>query len=399
MNRALIALLVLFCQSIYSQNIGITYQAVIYDPTGEELPGADNPLSPLANTDVCLKFGIIDGLSALEYQEEVAVTTDRFGMVNLLIGTNIQTGGYANGFSEVSWSADVKYLKVDVDPSGSCVDEAYEELSYQPFTYIPFAFYSPASDIPGPEGPQGEQGPQGPIGMTGPQGATGPIGPQGNTGPQGIQGETGPQGPVGATGPAGADGAPGPAGANGAQGPPGEAGSNGLSSLIATEVEAAGGNCPQGGVKINTGLDTNENGILDPGEVLNTDFICNGLFPEGTAIGNTTFWDGSQWVTNNNNLYNDGSNVMIGTTNIESSSAFTVSSANQGFLMPRMTQTERDAISNPATGLLVFQTDNNPGFYYFDGSIWVVIGAGGNNNNSGSGSAGNQTLIYTTRGF
>lgn len=375
------------------QNIGITYQAVIYDPSGEELPGVDNPLSPLSNTDICLKFGIIDALSALEYQEEVAVTTDRFGMVNLLIGTNIQTGGYADSFTEVTWSADVKYLKVDVDPSGSCVDEAYEELSYQPFTYIPFAFYSPASDIPGPEGPQGEQGPQGPIGLTGPQGDTGPIGPQGS------EGQQGPAGPQGTQGPPGADGPQGPPGADGAQGPPGESGTNGLNSLIATEVEAAGGNCPQGGVKISTGIDTNENGILDPGEILNTDFICDGLVPEGTAAGNTTYWDGTQWVTNSNNLYNDGSNVMIGTTSIESSSAFTVSSSNQGFLMPRMTLTERDAINNPATGLLVFQTDNNPGFYYFDGSAWVLIGSGGNNNSSVSGSAGNQTLIYTTRGF
>ena len=67
--------------------------------------------------------------------------------------------------------------------------------------------------------------------------------------------------------------------------------------------------------------------------------------------------------------------------------------------MPRMTMSERDAINNPALGLLVFQTDSSPGFYFFDGSLCVSINSGGSSNNSGSGSSANQTLIYTTRGF
>lgn len=179
MKNILLILTLTICQFVTAQNVGITYQAVIYDPAGEDLPGANNPIVPMANADVCLRFGIIDSAGGLEYEEEVPFTTDRFGMVNLLIGTNIQTGGYAPSFLEVTWSADAKYLKVDVDISGTCNDENYEELSNQPFTYMPFAFYSPASDIPGPEGPQGETGPQGPIGLTGPQGATGPLGPQG----------------------------------------------------------------------------------------------------------------------------------------------------------------------------------------------------------------------------
>ena len=39
---------------------------------------------------------------------------------------------------------------------------------------------------------------------------------------------------------------------------------------------------------------------------------------------------------------------------------------------PRMTQTQRDAIASPATGLLIYQTDNTPGFYY-DGAAWTAI--------------------------
>ena len=41
----------------------------------------------------------------------------------------------------------------------------------------------------------------------------------------------------------------------------------------------------------------------------------DGLLPNGTAIGNTTFWDGTEWVADNNNLFNAGSNIGIGNTN------------------------------------------------------------------------------------
>ena len=87
-------LFLLFVSSFgFAQSSGITYQAVIYNPNGEELPGVDNPYAPLTNQNVCLQFGIIDASGNVEYQEEVQVTTDAFGMVNLLIGTNTQTGG------------------------------------------------------------------------------------------------------------------------------------------------------------------------------------------------------------------------------------------------------------------------------------------------------------------
>jgi len=179
-----ILLLLLFISSLgFSQSSGITYQAVIYNPNGEELPGIDNPYAPLTNQDVCLQFGIVDADGNVEYQEEVQVTTDAFGMVNLLIGTNSQTGGYAADFAGVEWSADAKFLKVDLDIKGNCTD--FEELSYQPFTYVPFAYYSPASDVPGPEGPQGPAGANGQDGNDGQDGATGPAGSTGQAGPAG----------------------------------------------------------------------------------------------------------------------------------------------------------------------------------------------------------------------
>ena len=53
---------------------------------------------------------------------------------------------------------------------------------------------------------------------------------------------------------------------------------------------------------------------------------------------------------------------------------------DKGILIPRMTSTQRDAITAPATGLLVYQTDDTPGFYHYNGSSWVKIDAGGDGN-------------------
>jgi hypothetical protein len=57
-------------------------------------------------------------------------------------------------------------------------------------------------------------------------------------------------------------------------------------------------------------------------------------------------------------LISEASNaqVGIGTTNPEISSMLDIQSTDKGFLMPRLTTAERDAISSPATGLLIYNT-------------------------------------------
>jgi len=59
-----------------------------------------------------------------------------------------------------------------------------------------------------------------------------------------------------------------------------EAGSSGFNSLINIIPLSAGNTCPTGGVKIETGLDANRNGMLDPSEVTNSENLCNG----GTGV-------------------------------------------------------------------------------------------------------------------
>jgi len=43
-----------------------------------------------------------------------------------------------------------------------------------------------------------------------------------------------------------------------------------------------------------------------------------------------------------------------------------------------MTESERDLITAPATGLLIYQTNNTPGFYYYNSTAWVPFGGADN---------------------
>ena len=51
-------------------------------------------------------------------------------------------------------------------------------------------------------------------------------------------------------------------------------------------------------------------------------------------------------------------NVGVGTATPDNSAVLDASSTTQGLLAPRMSQVQRNAIGAPATGLLVYQTDN-----------------------------------------
>jgi hypothetical protein len=65
--------------------------------------------------------------------------------------------------------------------------------------------------------------------------------------------------------------------------------------------------------------------------------------------------------------------VGIGTTTPDPSAALDIKSINKGILIPRLTKTQREQITAPAQGLLVYQTDADTGFYAFMGTKWSSL--------------------------
>jgi len=74
----------------------------------------------------------------------------------------------------------------------------------------------------------------------------------------------------------------------------------------------------------------------------------------------------------------EGQNTAITDDNAytaHSSAMLDVKSLTKGMLVPRMTSVQRDAIVLPATGLLIFDTNENV-FYYYTGSTWSNLSVG-----------------------
>jgi len=91
-------------------------------------------------------------------------------------------------------------------------------------------------------------------------------------------------------------------------------------------------------------------------------------------------------------------NIGIGTTTPHASAMLDVVSTNKGLLIPRVTEANRPA--SPATGLLIYQTNNTPGFYYYNGSAWLMLGGGSGFTLPYTGStAGNALNITSTGGI
>ena len=85
----------------------------------------------------------------------------------------------------------------------------------------------------------------------------------------------------------------------------------------------------------------------------------------------------------------------------DNSSMLDVKSTEKGLLLPRMTLTQRNAITSPATGLLIYQTNVTPGFYYNSGTsgspVWVYVGSGfGWSLTGNAGTSATTSFIGTT---
>jgi len=103
------------------------------------------------------------------------------------------------------------------------------------------------------------------------------------------------------------------------------------------------------------------------------------------------------FALNTGNAFGQGMAVNTSGSAADASAILDASSSTQGMLVPRMTDIQRTGISNPATGLLVYQTNGTPGFYYNSGTpgvpAWVSLNALSNVTTQGNTFNGNNQLV------
>lgn len=194
-----------------------------------------------------------------------------------------------------------------------------------------------------PDGSSVEVGP-GPAGKDGAAGTNGTDGAAGASGRDGAPGEDGTSctvtkdpdagvttiacgdgttatvvdGAEGAKGDTGAKGDKGDTGEKGDTGDAGIPGTPGPVSLVKLDEESTGTNCPAGGVKVSSGVDTSGNGVLEPGEVTQERYLCApgapdaGIPPCTTLEGNYTVANTLDWQL----LAQSGCTALPGTLTI-----------------------------------------------------------------------------------
>lgn len=259
---------------------GINYQAVMRNSSG----------NLVTNSTVAIRVQIRQGSAtgSAVYQERQSIVSSSQGLINMVIGAGTpQTGT----FNAINWAVGPFFVNLGVDFSNGV---NYQDFGTQQLMSVPYALYAKSS---------GNQLNQWRYGNTAPPSSLGNFGDfyldvitgnvyyknnnttwvltgniKGPDGPAGAQGITGPSGTTGATGPQGVAGTNGTNGANG---------TNGQNTLVKTTTEPAGANCTTGGVKIEYGLDTNNNGVLDVSEINAslTKYICNGAVGATGASG------------------------------------------------------------------------------------------------------------------
>lgn len=92
-----------------------------------------------------------------------------------------------------------------------------------------------------------------------------------------------------------------------------------------------------------------------------------------TQIGSSAFVN--PWTLNGNDVYNTTGDVGIGTSSPQASALLDLTSTTKGFLPPRMTTAQRDAISPVVTGLVVYNTTINQ-LETYTGTRWNPLALG-----------------------
>ena len=395
-----ITLMLTFYQGFAQAPNGINYQAVVRTSNG----------SLVQNQSIELKFVLsrtINNLVDQVYEEVHNVTTNDYGLVNLVLGNGQNSSG---DFSSIDWSQGEYYIETYKDgvlftsqnlqsvpfalfsnKSGSEIDSIADNGDGTlTFHFVHGGSYTSGvlSGIQGPVGNDGADGVDGVDGLPGSDGADGASAyevwlNQGNTGTEQdfLNSLQGPSGNDGADGVDGVDGLPGLDGADGAsayevwlnqgntgteqdflnslQGPAGNDGADGVDG--------------QGGVSV-AGTNVTITGVgtpLDPYVISSSDNVDDSdnnptneiqdIATDGSA-GNVSISDGSTISINVNDADNNPANEITtvidngnGTTTITDVLGGTVTVDNDGI------DDVDDADNNPTNEIQDISTDGSAG--------------------------------------
>lgn len=145
-------------------------------------------------------------------------------------------------------------------------------------------------------------------------------------------------------------------------------GSNGLSALIQSTAEPGGINCSTGGIKVESGLDTNTNGLLDTSEVTSTRYVCNGIAGSGMLNGTS---GGQIYLTSSSSPYNVQTPTTV-TGDVQISAAGVTSISNNAVTTTKINNGSVTISKISATG-----TPSASTYLRGDGSWQSAGGSGG----------------------
>jgi hypothetical protein len=272
------------------------------------------------------------------YVETQTATTNGNGLVSIKIGTGTATTGT---FAGINWAAGTYFIKTETDPAGG---SNYTITGTQEILSVPYAMYAAKS---------GDATTMGAIG--------GSSTANGGTITAGVLSLT----PANAT--------------------------NG--GIVTTGAQTFAGNkIFNDNVGIGTATPPAKLSVLAgpsqpsiPG-TSSTGVFRIGVRPnEGMDFGKSNTAPYSGWIQNGFANFSEplslnplGGNVGIGTMTPAESAQLDVSSSTKGFLPPRMTAAQRNAIVSPAPGLMLYCTNcgANGEPEYFNGTAWVNITGG-----------------------
>jgi hypothetical protein len=119
---------------------GINYQAMVYVPYSKQQAGANLVGQVPANTEqVLVKFTLEEGNNGpIIYEETQNKQTDRYGLLNTIIGAGTKTPNSPGDFKSINWGKGDPYLRVSI----TLTDYNTAINSYQKLWSVPYSLYS-----------------------------------------------------------------------------------------------------------------------------------------------------------------------------------------------------------------------------------------------------------------